>query len=543
MAEQERYVPGDAEDDAVGQDAQRAGLAALAALAAHPLFAMAEAPTVILPRPPRVGTVGSEPGAALTSPEVRSSLPVAARKLPSDAASASATETGYLEPKRTETVPAAPTSERKATARLRVLRTDYMVRNSAYLILSMALTAGLGFAFWVIMARLFSPADVGRASSLIAATTVISFLSLLGLNSTLIGHLPTASNRNTLITASLALVGGFGAVLAALYVAATPVVAPKLAFVEHSPALALGFVLLTATASVNALTDSVFIGSRKAIFCAVTDGGVGGTAKIVFGLLLVGTGAFGLFSAATAAFAASSLASVALIASLLRWRPSFRSAASVLRPLLRVSASNYAANTSNLLPVLIVPLIVLDRLGATEAACFFVAFQIGSLLYSAAYAVGQALLSEGSHVGVNRRDLLRRSRRALIVLYVPACLGLIGTARWVMAIFGTEYSRLGTGCLEMLVVSAVPVAAYSWSLNVLRLLGRFGYVVLSSAAYTLGICGLAWLLAPRGLTTMAAAWPLGAGLAAAISSIAVAVLPRGKPGRHRRIRLWPTSQN
>ncbi len=144
---------------------------------------------------------------------------------------------------------------------------------------------------------------------------------------------------------------------------------------------------------------------------------------------------------------------------------------------------------------------------------------------------------------MNRRDLLRRSRRALIVLYVPACLGLIGTARWVMAIFGTEYSRLGTGCLEMLAVSALPVAAYSWSLNVLRLLDRFGYVVLSSAAYTVGICGVAWLLAPRGLTTMAAAWPLGAGLAASISSIAVAVLPRGKPGRHRRIRLWPTSQD
>ncbi len=145
--------------------------------------------------------------------------------------------------------------------------------------------------------------------------------------------------------------------LTALYVAATPVVAPRLAFVEHSPALALGFVLLTATASVNALTDSVFVGSRRAVLCAVTDGGVGGTAKIVFGLLLVGTGAFGLFSAATAAFAASSLVSVALIAAVLRWRPSFRSAASVLRPLLRVSASNYAANTMNLLPVLIVPLI------------------------------------------------------------------------------------------------------------------------------------------------------------------------------------------
>lgn len=521
MAEEERHVSQNAEDYAAWQDAQTAGLAALTALAGYPLLAMAESPTVtarqIDREPPPVGAAGSGFGAA------------------------QATGTGSREPERTEAVPVATTPERQATALLRMLRTDHMVRNSLYLMLSMVLTAGLGFAFWVIMARLFSPADVGRASSLLSATTVISFLSLLGLDSTLVGQLPTASNRNTLITASFVLVAGFGAVLATLYLAATPVVAPRLAFVEHSPALALGFVLLTSAAGVNAVTDSVFVGSRRAVFCAVTDGGVGGTAKIVFGLLLVGTGAFGLFSAAMAAFVASSLVSVALIATLLRWRPSFRSAASLLRPLLHVLASNYAANTMNLLPVLIVPLIVLDRLGAREVAYYFVAFQIGLLLYSAAYAVGESLLSEGSRAGANRPHLLRRSRRALIVLYVPACLGLIGTARWVMAIFGTEYSRLGTGCLEMLAVSAAPLAAYSWSLNVLRLMGRFGYVVLSSAVYTLGICGVAWLLAPRGLTTMAAAWPLGSGLSAAISSFAVAVLPRGGPGRHRRIRLWPTS--
>ena len=519
VTEQERYVTQDAAGDAARRDAQAAGLAALTAVAVYPLLAMADLPTVILPRsdrePPAMGAVESGPGAA--------------------------TGTGYRKSERTGAVPAVPTPERRAKALLQRLRTDHMVRSSLYLMLSTGLIGGLGFVFLVIVTRLFTPADVGRASSLLSATVVISFLSLLGLNSTLLGHLPTAPNRNTLITASLAVVGGFGALLAALYVAATPLVAPRLAFVEHSPALALGFVLLTACAGINVLTDSVFLVSRRAVFCAVTDGGAGGTAKIVFGLLLVGTGAFGLYSAGAAAFAASSLVSVILLATLLRWRPSFRSAASVLRPLLRISASNYAANTFNLLPVLVVPIIALDRLGPTKAACYFVAFQIGLLLFSAAYAVGDALLAEGSYGGANRRDLLRRSRRALILLYVPGCLGLLATARWAMALFGPEYSRLGTGCLQMLAVSAAPVAAYHWSSNVLRLLGRFDYVVVSSAAYMLGICGVAWLLAPHGLTAMGAAWPLGTGLSAAISTTAVAVLPRGQRGRQRRIRLWPTS--
>jgi pimeloyl-ACP methyl ester carboxylesterase len=40
-----------------------------------------------------------------------------------------------------------------------------------------------------------------------------------------------------------------------------------------------GFVLLTSVAAVNLLTDSVFIASRKASYCALTDGGVSGWAE------------------------------------------------------------------------------------------------------------------------------------------------------------------------------------------------------------------------------------------------------------------------
>src|SRR5450759_909702 len=116
----------------------------------------------------------------------------------------------------------APSARRhramRGRSRYRRLWTDHLVRNSLYLILSSGLQAALGFAFWIITARLFSTADVGRASSLISATTVISYLALLGLNSTLVRHLPTAPDRNALITAGLLLVAGCGAGIGLLYV-------------------------------------------------------------------------------------------------------------------------------------------------------------------------------------------------------------------------------------------------------------------------------------------------------------------------------------
>jgi O-antigen/teichoic acid export membrane protein len=339
------------------------------------------------------------------------------------------------------------------------LRTDHMVRNSLYLILSSGLQASLGFAFWIITARLFSTTDVGEASSLISATTVIAYLALLGLNSTLVRYLPTAPDRNALISAGLLLVAVCGAGIGLLYIFATPVLAPRLAFVDHQPALAVGFVLLTAAAAVNLLTDSIFIASRKAGYCALTDGGVGGVIKVVSCVILSGTGAYGLFCASVGGFASAALASLVLVTTALHWRPSLRTPLRTLKPLLRFSGANYAGNVLNMLPPLVVPLIVLDRLGAQPAAYYFVAFQVATLLYSGAYAVGQTFLAEGSRGGVDSRELLRRSRRVLMAMCMPACLVLVVAAHWVLLVFGTRYSQHGTPSLILLALAAIPIAA------------------------------------------------------------------------------------
>ena len=118
------------------------------------------------------------------------------------------------------------------------LLADHMVRNSLYLILSSGVQAALGAAFWIIAARMFGAANVGIAGSLIAATVLIAYLALLGLNSTLVRYLPTAPDRDGLITGGLLLVAVCGAGLGLLYLLLTPVIAPRLAFVEHWPMLA-----------------------------------------------------------------------------------------------------------------------------------------------------------------------------------------------------------------------------------------------------------------------------------------------------------------
>jgi hypothetical protein len=76
------------------------------------------------------------------------------------------------------------------------------------------------------------------------------------------------------------------------------------------------------------------------------------------------------------------------------------------------------------------------------------------------------------------------------------------------------------------------MAACNWSWTVLRLSGRLTALVISSATYSLGICGSAWFLAAHGLTALSGSWFGGATLAAIVASIAVAAAPR--QARHRR---------
>jgi O-antigen/teichoic acid export membrane protein len=419
------------------------------------------------------------------------------------------------------------------------LRSDHLLRDSLYLILNSGVQAALGFAFWVIAARLFSTVDVGQASSLISATTLIAFLALLGLNSAFVRYLPTAQDRNRLISAGLILVGLCGAIMAMAYILLTPLVAPRIAFVAHRLPLVIGFALLTAAGAVNVLTDAVFIAAGKANYNALVDGIAGGVTKVISVIILVGTGAYGIYCASTVGFSSAAIASVLLMADSLRWRPKARSLIQALKPMFRFSSANYIGNIANLVPTLVVPLIVLDRLGPSAAAYYFVPFQLATLLYSAVYAVEQAFLAEGSQDDMVSRALLLKSIRILLALCVPACILMFLFGHRLLLLFGTKYGNHAGGCLVMLAIAVFPIAAGNWSLTVLRLSDKLKAIVLSNIAYAAAICVTAWALAPHGLTTLASSWPIGASVGAVIAAVASkGSIPRREAGKHRTARYF-----
>src|SRR4051812_12900040 len=98
------------------------------------------------------------------------------------------------------------------------LYNDSLYQNSLYLMSATAVLAGFGFLFWLIVARLFSTADIGLASALIAVMNFISYLSLVGFNVAFVRFLPRSEKSDDEVNTGMVLVALASAVLSAAFV-------------------------------------------------------------------------------------------------------------------------------------------------------------------------------------------------------------------------------------------------------------------------------------------------------------------------------------
>jgi O-antigen/teichoic acid export membrane protein len=418
----------------------------------------------------------------------------------------------------TVTIPAPAGLVRRSRANL---RENHMVRNSMYSLLSTGIQAALGFAFWIIAARIFSTPDVGRATSLISATAFIGNIALFGLNSTLMRYLATTRHRDLLVTVSVVVVGVGGTIMALAYVIALPLIAPHLRFMDARIVFAIAFIVLTGATTVNKLTDYIFIASRRTGVNAFVDGGIGGMVRLLLLPVLAFSGTIGLYCASGIGSLLVAAVSIVMIGTHLHCRPRFKGAVKELMPLFKFSGANYLGNIFNLAPILVVTLIVLDRLGTSAAAYYYMAFQIANLLYSGAYAVEENFLAEGAHDEEQLTHLMWRAAKLLAMMAIPAAIGGALLAHWIMLVFGNAYSIHGSGALEIMALGAIPIAAQNWLITVLRLTGQLMAITISNLVYAVGICGGAWFLAPHGLTMIGAAWVFGSSAGVLAATVAV----------------------
>ena len=78
-------------------------------------------------------------------------------------------------------------------------RGDSLLRNSLFIMATTLVTSALGFAFWLVAARLFSAPAVGLTAAITSAGTIVVLVSSLGVGGTLIQSLPGQPRRNGVV--------------------------------------------------------------------------------------------------------------------------------------------------------------------------------------------------------------------------------------------------------------------------------------------------------------------------------------------------------
>jgi len=395
---------------------------------------------------------------------------------------------------------------------------------------SLALTAtslvnaASGFVFWVAAARLFRPEAVGAGAALISAAGFLLWVSSLGLEAGIIKYLPQAPDSSALANAYLTVSSLAGGVAAGAFLATLPLWSPALAFIRQGPLAALVFLGVVVAGANCALVDYTFVALRRSqlTFARTL------TQALLKLLLLIALAS--LPSKALGIFASWGIATVISLVVALRlflpralpgYRPRLSSGRRISGAMARFSLANYlCSGLFNVAPLSLIPLIVVNVLGARANAYSYVGWGAAAPLLAIPGAVATSLFAEGSHQDQPLASNVARSFKAASVLLLPAVAVMLVAGDRLLLLFGRDYSQETTGVLRVVAASALPVAVTAIYLGIARVQHRLKPLVLVPAAVAVGTLALSYALArPLGILGPAVAW------LAIHGAVALAVLP------------------
>jgi O-antigen/teichoic acid export membrane protein len=340
---------------------------------------------------------------------------------------------------------------------------DPIARGGVLLLVNTALTGALGLVYWLIAARLFPPAAVGRAAALVAASTLLAGVGQLNLSGMLMRFLPRAGERSRrLVLVTYGFACAASVLLALLAVAGIAVLASSHSALQLSPFEGAIFTASVAATVVFTLQDSVLIAVRRTGWIPIENGGFG-VVKVV---LLVALAGFSGWGAIFASWMLPLAATLPLITWLLfGWLLPRRPPAERLPPISgetkrqirRFVLGDASAGIFTQTWTYMLPVIVVGVLGARENALFYAAFLFSSTLDQIAVNYSSPLVVEGARNEAALPTLIRGATRRIYIVLVPPVLLFTLAGGLVLRAYGPEYAA-GATALCLLSLSCLPKA-------------------------------------------------------------------------------------
>lgn len=362
-----------------------------------------------------------------------------------------------------------------------------LLGNAASLVGSTGLTSILGFVYWWLAARQFSPAAVGFASAAISAMTLLGTFGVMGLGTLLVGELPRQSDQRTpLVSTALVFVGGIGLGLGCIFALTAAFFSASLQSLGANVQNVLIFASGVSLAAVTLVLDQALIGLlqgglqlwRNALFASIK----------LLALFLVGvwlSNVTGLTVYVTwiigNAVSLLMLASVAFVKGVRPGRkllPQF----GFLRKLGFEAIKHHALNLTLQAPSLLLPLLVTVALSAAANAWFYISWNLSSVGNIIASALTLSLYA----VSAAQPQMLARKLRLTLGLGLGMCIlvnsvFLFGTQQ-VLGLFGHSYAEQAAWSLRILSIETFPFLIKTHYVAIRRIRGRVAPTALITIA-------------------------------------------------------------
>jgi O-antigen/teichoic acid export membrane protein len=374
-----------------------------------------------------------------------------------------------------------------------------LYRNSLFLMINSAVTAGLGFFFWMVVARLYNTNDVGYGSATLSAISLLAALSLFGANMAIIRFLPKAEKPIDLINTCLTLCGLVAFVIAAVFVLGLDFWSPALRFIQRNAIYAIAFVIFVIVSTFSTIIDVVYIAKRRANYVLIMDGTYS-LLKIPLPFLLVlFFHSFGIASSLGIAVAIA--VTIGLFVLVPRVENGYRIKPALNRNLIgslwRYSMGNYLAAILSSAPTWILPIIIVNVLGSEQNAYFYITWVLAGLLGAIPAATANSLFAEGSHFEEELLLNISKALRFTYLLLIPAIVIMLLLGSWILSLFGPQYSINGTALLRIIAVAGLFLGVNYIYNAILRIENRIKELCLIYAFQTVAILTTSYLLITR----------------------------------------------
>ena len=290
--------------------------------------------------------------------------------------------------------------------------------NAFFLMLTTFSSSGSGFIFWFIAAKYYSPENVGLAVAVISAIGILNLFARLGLDIGIIRYLPESDKKDVIINSCLTVISIMAIALSVLFIFNIDLFSPTLMFMKLDIKYASLFIVFTLAYSVFVSQANIFAALRNTKYSFVQN--LVAISRVLMLPFLIKWGLLSLFLSYGAGIVIATILGNYFITKVqTNYRPSFRIDKKTLKNIFSFSFANYIATIFEGMPTYILPLIVLDVLGAEQNAYFYIAWSFSAIFLMIPRAIATSLFAEGSYEPSNFSRNIVKSLKFVMIALVP----------------------------------------------------------------------------------------------------------------------------